>query len=79
MKSDILTMNYTDSSKNVASRKTGNNQQLLHKTMDSVSMYDEDFNVSWRENDQVQVQEDEWISSVLGTEEDAIYDVLSEL
>ncbi len=47
--------------------------------MDSVSMYDEDFNVSWRENDQVQVQEDEWISSVLGTEEDAIYDVLSEL
>ena len=42
-------------------------------------MYDEDFNVSWRENDQVQVQEDEWISSVLGTEEDAIYDVLSEL
>ena len=42
-------------------------------------MYDEDFQVSWDENDQVQVQEDEWISSVLGTEEDAIYDVLSEL
>jgi|TARA_B100000902_G_scaffold397550_1_gene461684 hypothetical protein len=42
-------------------------------------MYDEDFNVSWRENDQVQLQEDEWISSVLGTEEEAICDVLSEL
>jgi hypothetical protein len=47
--------------------------------MDSVSMYDEDFKVSWDENDQVQVQEDEWISSVIGTEQDAIYDVLAEI
>ena len=47
--------------------------------MDSVSMYDEDFQVSWDENDQVQVQEDEWISSVIGTEQDAIYDVLAEI
>jgi hypothetical protein len=42
-------------------------------------MYDEDFKVSWDENDQVQVQEDEWISSVIGTEQDAIYDVLAEI
>jgi hypothetical protein len=42
-------------------------------------MYDEDFQVSWDENDQVQVQEDEWISSVIGTEQDAIYDVLAEI
>lgn len=42
-------------------------------------MYDEDFQVSWDENDQVHVQEDEWISSVIGTEQDAIYDVLAEI
>ena len=40
---------------------------------------DETFNVSWDENDMVQVQEDEWISSVIGTEEEAIYDVLAEI
>ena len=50
-----------------------------HKTMDSVSMYDETFNVSWDENDMVQVQEDDWVSSVIGTEQDAIYDVLAEI
>ena len=42
-------------------------------------MTDDTFNVSWDENDMVQVQEDEWISSVIGTEEDAIYDVLAEI
>jgi len=40
---------------------------------------DETFNVSWDENDMVQVEEDDWISSVIGTEEDAIYDVLAEI
>ena len=42
-------------------------------------MIDDTFNVSWDENDMVQVQEDEWISSVIGTEEEAIYDVLAEI
>ena len=42
-------------------------------------MTDDTFNVSWDENDMVQVQEDDWISSVIGTEEDAIYDVLAEI
>ena len=42
-------------------------------------MTDDTFNVSWDENDMVQIQEDEWISSVIGTEEDAIYDVLAEI
>ena len=42
-------------------------------------MTDDTFNVSWDENDMVQVQEDEWISSVIGTEEEAIYDVLAEI
>ena len=42
-------------------------------------MTDDTFNVSWDENDMVQVEEDDWISSVIGTEEDAIYDVLAEI
>jgi len=59
----------------------GNNLLKFHKTTDSDSMLmtDDTFNVSWDENDMVQVQEDEWISSVIGTEEDAIYDVLAEI
>ena len=34
--------------------------------------YDQDF-------DNCQEQEDDWVSSVIGTESDAIYDVLAEL
>ena len=45
----------------------------------SDSMYDEQFDVTWDENDMIQVDEDDWISSVIGTEEDAIYDVLAEI
>ena len=45
----------------------------------SDSMYDEQFDVTWDENDMIQVNEDDWISSVIGTEEDAIYDVLAEI
>ncbi len=32
-----------------------------------------------KEYDNCQEQEDSWVSSVLGTEDDAIYDVLSEI
>jgi len=42
-------------------------------------MYDEQFDVTWDETDMIQVEEDEWISSVIGTDEDAIYDVLAEI
>ena len=42
-------------------------------------MSDDTFNVSWDENDMVQVQEDDWVSSILGSEEEAIYDVLAEI
>jgi hypothetical protein len=42
-------------------------------------MYDETFKVEWDENDMIQIEEDDWVSSVLGTEQDAIYDVLAEL
>lgn len=45
----------------------------------SDSMYDEQFDVTWDENDMIQVDEDDWISSVIGTEQDAIYDVLAEI
>ena len=47
--------------------------------MSTMMMSDDTFNVSWDENDMVQVQEDDWISSVIGTEEEAIYDVLAEI
>ena len=42
-------------------------------------MTDDTFNVQWDENDMIQVQEDDWVASILGTEEEAIYDVLAEL
>ena len=40
---------------------------------------DETFNVQWDSKDKVQIEEDDCVSSILGTEEDAIYDVLAEL
>jgi hypothetical protein len=36
---------------------------------------DETFNVSWDENDMVQVEEDDWVSSILGTEDEVINDI----
>lgn len=39
--------------------------------------FDEDFNISWDENDIIQVQEDEWVSSILGSEEEVIGDILA--
>ena len=47
--------------------------------MTKMMMTDETFGVSWDENDMVQVAEDDWVSSILGTEDEAIYDVLSEI
>jgi len=56
---------------------TGNVQQLSHKTMDSVSMYSEDFDISWGENDIIQAPEDDWISSVLGDESETIDELIN--
>ena len=50
-----------------------NNSEVLD------SMYDEQFDVTWHENDMIQVMEDDWVSSIIGTEEEAIYDVLAEI
>lgn len=52
---------------------------MLNKMEDLANMYDEQFDVTWDDNDMIQVPEDEWISSVIGTDEDAIYDVLAEI
>jgi|LUMQ01.1.fsa_nt_gb hypothetical protein len=53
--------------------------QTLNNVEDLVSMYNEDFDIQWDENDMIQVPEDDWVSSIIGTDEDAIYDVLSEI
>ena len=50
-----------------------NNSEVLD------SMYDEQFDVTWDVNDMIQVMEDDWVSSIIGTEEEAIYDVLAEI
>ena len=39
--------------------------------------FDETFKVQWDENDICQVEEDEWISSILGSEEEVIGDILT--
>ena len=44
--------------------------------MDSVSMWNEDFNLSYDENDAIQVEEDSWVSDVLGTEDAVIQDLV---
>jgi len=45
--------------------------------MDSVSMYSEDFDISWGENDIIQAPEDDWISSVLGDESETIDELIN--
>jgi hypothetical protein len=36
---------------------------------------DENFQVSWQETDMVQVEEDDWVSSILGSEDEVINDI----
>ena len=57
----------------------GNNLLKFHKTMVSDTMnkkltveYDEQF-------DNCQEEEDDWVSSIIGSEDDAVYDVLANL
>ncbi len=40
--------------------------------MDLVSMYDENFDISWDENDICQAPEDDWVSAILGSENEVI-------
>tara|TARA_S200002703_G_scaffold24461_1_gene21254 strand:- start:3770 stop:3997 length:228 start_codon:yes stop_codon:yes gene_type:complete len=67
------------SNKNETSFLIYKNDSMLNKMEDLANMYDEQFDVTWDDNDMIQVPEDEWISSVIGTDEDAIYDVLAEI
>lgn len=67
------------SNKNVPNSSISNNATMMKNMEVSDSMYDEQFDVTWDENDMIQVDEDDWISSVIGTEQDAIYDVLAEI
>jgi hypothetical protein len=72
-------MNSKLSNKNVLNSSISNDATMKNKMEVSASMYDEQFDVTWDENDMIQVNEDDWISSVIGTEQDAIYDVLAEI
>lgn len=36
---------------------------------------DENFQVSWQETDMVQVEEDDWVSSILGSEDEVLNDI----
>jgi hypothetical protein len=72
-------MNSKLSNKNVLNSSISNDATMKNNLEVSASMYDEQFDVTWDENDMIQVNEDDWISSVIGTEQDAIYDVLAEI
>jgi|TARA_Y100000004_G_scaffold75300_1_gene84671 hypothetical protein len=39
-------------------------------------MSDDTFNVQWDENDMIQVEEDTWVTDVLGTEDEVINDLV---
>jgi|TARA_B100000073_G_scaffold304034_1_gene272392 hypothetical protein len=39
-------------------------------------MYNEDFDISWDENDIVQAPEDEWVSAILGSEDETIKELI---
>ncbi|ADO97282.1 hypothetical protein SSM1_068 [Synechococcus phage S-SM1] len=47
--------------------------------MDLVNtMYNEEFDISWDENDIIQAPEDDWIASVLGDESETIGELINE-
>ncbi len=46
--------------------------------MDLVSMYNEDFDISWDENDIIQAPEDDWVSAILGSEDETIGELIND-
>jgi hypothetical protein len=42
-------------------------------------MFDETFNVQWDDNDMIQVQEDSWVTDILGTEDEIVDDILAHI
>ena len=45
---------------------------------DLVSMYDENFDITWDENDIVQAPEDDWVTAILGSESEIIDELINE-
>jgi len=39
-------------------------------------MSDDTFNVQWDENDMIQMEEDSWVTDVLGSEDEVINDLV---
>jgi hypothetical protein len=46
--------------------------QTSNNVEDLVSMYNEEFDIQWDENDMIQAPEDDWIAAVLGDEQETI-------
>jgi len=42
-------------------------------------MSDDTFNVQWDENDMIQVEEDSWVTDILGSEEEIVGDILAHI
>ena len=52
--------------------QTLNNVEVLD------SMYNEDFDISWDENDIIQAPEDDWVAAILGSETEVIDELIHE-
>ena len=55
-----------------------NAAQTLNNVEDLVSMYNEDFDISWDENDIIQAPEDDWVTAILGSETEVIDELIHE-
>jgi hypothetical protein len=42
-------------------------------------MSDDTFNVQWDENDMCQVEEDSWVTDILGSEDEIVGDILAHI
>ena len=52
--------------------------QTLNNVEDLDSMYNEDFDISWDENDIIQAPEDDWVTAILGSESEVIDELINE-
>ena len=52
--------------------------QTLNNVEDLDSMYNEDFDISWDENDIIQAPEDDWVTAILGSETEVIDELIHE-
>tara|TARA_R100000482_G_scaffold94394_1_gene39508 strand:- start:128 stop:301 length:174 start_codon:yes stop_codon:yes gene_type:complete len=55
-----------------------NAAQTLNNVEDLDSMYNEDFDISWDENDIIQAPEDDWVAAILGSETEVIDELIHE-